>query len=94
MSHVTQPRIQATAHAAPARALWIAALLALAAIAAVTLVLALGDSSSSDGAPAAVGAQPSLRSDGGPEESGVAGTVGAHQSAPDESRVAAAIAGR
>lgn len=95
MSHVTHTQLHAPGHAAPSRALWIAALLALVAVTAVTLVVALGGSSSQDAAPVSVQAQPSLRTDGGPEESGVARAVGSRPApGQDESRVAAAIAGR
>ena len=94
MSQVTQPHISAPQIATTQRAILIAALLALAAAVAVALVLAFSGGSSDTSAPAAVGAQPSLRSDGGPEESGLAGSVGSRSAAgPDESGVAAAISG-
>jgi hypothetical protein len=90
MSQVTQPRISL-----PPRTLaWIGAALAAVALAAVVLVLALSAGSSDDAQPASVGAQPSLRSDGGPEESHVAVSAGSHQAiaAPSESNIAASIA--
>ena len=90
MSQVSQPTIRIPNHAAAL----VAGLLALAAVATVMLVLALGGSSSEDTAPAAVGAQSVLRVDGGPEESRVAAAVGTRQAAPDESAIAAAIAAR
>ena len=42
MSQVTQPSTALRAHVAPRRAVWIGAVLALAALGAVVLVLALG----------------------------------------------------
>jgi hypothetical protein len=82
------------------RAHWvigISALLALLATAAVVLVLAV-DGGSPDTSSTAHKSQPAARSDGGPEESAVAdvvGTKGASPTAgrPDESRIAASIAG-
>ncbi|MEA2274785.1 MAG: hypothetical protein QOI98_3493 [Solirubrobacteraceae bacterium] len=95
MSQVTQPRTALRAHTAPRRAVWIGAVLALAALGAVVLVLALGGREPSHHAAGArVQPQAALRTDGGPEESGVAAAVGARPAAgPDESRIAAAISG-
>jgi hypothetical protein len=90
MSQVTQPSTAPHAHVGPRRAVWIGAMLALAALGAVVLV---GESSHHAGA-AAVQPQAVLRTDGGPEESGVAAAVGARPAAgPDESRIASAISG-
>ena len=96
MSQFTQPRIPVGQQVRAHRAAVIAALLALGATVAVVLVLAIGQE--------AVTAAESGRSrspaepppDGGPEESGVAASVGSRSSAtgPDESRTAAAISGR
>jgi hypothetical protein len=92
MTQVTQPRISLPTP----RPAVIGAALAAVALAAVILVLALSAGSKEDAQPASVGAQPSLRSDGGPEETSVAVSAGSHQAiaAPDESHTAAAVAGR
>ena len=69
------------------------ALFALAATAAVVLVLAV-DGGPSKTSTAAQRSQPAVRSDGGPDESGVALSVGSRMSpAPSESIIAAAVAG-
>jgi hypothetical protein len=76
----------------PRRAIWLATLLALAAAAAVVLILSLDGGSSKDAATVSAKAQPSLRADRGPEETGVAAAVGSRPSAgPDESRTAASV---
>ena len=93
MSQVTHPvSQQVRAH----KAAVIAALLALGATIAVVLVLAIGQDSGTTAEPVSPGAQQSLRPDGGPEESGVAASVGAPSAptGPDESRTAASISGR
>jgi hypothetical protein len=96
MSQVTQPTIPLTAHVrSPGRKVWLAAVIALTAIAAVVLVLALnGESPKTDSAGTAdVKAQPSARTDGGPEETSVAASVGSRPTAgPDEARIAGSIA--
>lgn len=93
MSQVTQPRISLPPLTRPTRAVWLGALLALAAGAAVVLILALGHDSSDNTVPARAQAQPSLRSDGGPEETGVAAAVGSRPVvSPDEAQIAASIA--
>ena len=70
----------------------LSALLALLATAAVVLVLAI-DGGSSDTSTVAEQLQPALRSDGGPDESTVAASVGSRISpAPSESTSAAAVA--
>jgi hypothetical protein len=91
MSQVTQPRISIQ----PTRVAVVGAALAIVALAAVVLIIALSTGSSDNAKPATVGAQPSLRSDGGPEETSVATAAGSGQvsSGPDESAVAAAIGG-
>jgi hypothetical protein len=78
------------------RTVVVAGLLALVAAVAIVAVLVLDG----NGSPAtqrtagATQALPSLRSDGGPEESHVAASVGSRPAAgPDESRIAASIAG-
>jgi hypothetical protein len=94
MSQVTQPTISLPTHARPRRVVWLGALLALAAGAAVVLVLALGSESPDNAAPVAAQAQPSLRSDSGPEETSVATAVGSQPVlGPDESRTATAVSG-
>jgi hypothetical protein len=78
------------------------ALLAVAMIAVVGLTVAVVVlASSENGVQSAtsadtIGVAPALRTDGGPEESTVANTLGAHgaDGHPDESAVADAIAGR
>jgi hypothetical protein len=91
VSHTATLRDQARHHWAIA----LAGLLALLATTAVVLVLAIDGGSSES---VAQKAGPALRTDGGPEETGVAASVGNAQ--PDgsrayvsESRVAAAITG-
>ncbi len=94
MSQVTQPRTSLPSLARPRRTVWLAALLALAAGAAVVFILTLGGESSDNAAPVSAQAQPSLRSDGGPEETSVATAVGSRPAlGPDESRIAAAVGG-
>ena len=92
MSQLTQPisvREQLRAH----WVLALSALLALAATIAVVLVLAL-EGGSSVTTTAAQQSQPAVRSDGGPDESSVAASVGPGLSpAPSESTIAAAVAG-
>jgi hypothetical protein len=78
MSQLTQRRTAVQAQPRPTRAAWIGALVAAATAAAVALIVVFGGGSSHDAKPVSTGAQPSLRTDGG----------------PDEARVAAAIAGR
>ena len=94
MSQVTQPRISLPPLMRPTRTVWLGALLALAAGAAVMLILALGHDSSNNTVPTRAQAQPSLRSDGGPEETGVAAAVGSRAAiSPDEAQIATSIAG-
>jgi hypothetical protein len=92
MSQLTQPisvREQLRAH----WVLALSALLALAATVAVVLVLAI-EGGSSETTTAAQRSQPAVRSDGGPNESAVAVSVGSRMSpAPSESTIAAAVAG-
>lgn len=91
MSQVT-PRITVPNHPAPTRTAWIGALLGLAAVGAVALAIALSGATPQSSSPVSVQAQPGLRADGGPEESGIATAVGSRPaSAPSESAVAAAI---
>lgn len=95
MSQVTQPGISITSPARSHRGAVLAGLVALAATAAVVLALALvGNSDGTAGSVrSASSSQPSVRSDGGPEESGVAASVGSRPSAvPDESSIASSIA--
>lgn len=95
MSQVTHPRIAVGQQVRAHRAAAIAALLALCATVAVVLVLAV-DNTGVTAESVAPGAQQSLRPDGGPEESGVAASIGSRSGAtgPDESRTAASISGR
>ena len=98
MSQVSQATIPLTTQVRrPRRALWLGALLGLAAIATVVLVLALQGDSPETAGTADVKVQPSARADGGPEESAVAASIGRPTpevlTRPDESRIAAAIGG-
>jgi hypothetical protein len=94
MSQVTNPTISVRDHVRAHRIVVLSALLALLATAAVVLVLTIGDESSIRTSSAAEQAQPALRSDGGPDESAVAASVGSRPSAiPHEGRIASAIAG-
>jgi hypothetical protein len=92
MSQLTQPisvREQLRAH----WVLALSALLALAATAAVVLVLAI-EGGSSETTSAAQQSQPAVRSDGGPDESAVALSVGSRVSpGPSESTIAATVSG-
>lgn len=76
-----------------ARAILLAGLLALVVAGIIVLVLALNNSSTSSKGNAGAPSQPSLRTDGGPEESGVAAAVGSLPgSGPNESAIASSIA--
>lgn len=94
MSHVAHPRITSPLNV---RAIWLG-LLALAAVATVTLVLVFSGEEASQGVSVS---QPTPASSGleasRPDESRVAAAVGAAASQPmtrpDESRTAAAISG-
>jgi hypothetical protein len=92
MSQLTHPisvRSQLRSH----WVLTLSALLALAATAAVVLVLAI-DGGSSETTTAAQQSQAAVRSDGGPDESAVAASLGSRISpAPSESTIAAAVGG-
>ena len=93
MSQVTHPRISHPVRLRPSHTVWLGALLALAAGAAVALVLALGGEASDNATPVSSQAQPSLRSDGGPEESSVAAAVAPRPAAgPNEAGTAASLA--
>src|SRR5215218_3163077 len=91
MSHITHPL---TSAGSQLRAHWIvalSALFALLATTAVVLVLAI-DGGSSTTSSVADQARPALRTDGGPDESAVAASVGEQTSAgPSESAIAASI---
>jgi len=92
MSQLTQP-ISAKEQLRAHWALALSALLALAATVAVVLVLAI-EGGSSETTTAAQQTQPAVRSDGGPDESAVAASVGARPSpGPSESSIAAAVGG-
>jgi hypothetical protein len=92
MSQLTHPisvRDQVRTH----RALTVSALVVLAATLAVVLVLAI-DGGSSETNTIVQRSQPAVRSDGGPDESAVALSVGSRLSpAPSESTIAAAVGG-
>ena len=90
MSQVTQPKVQFGAQLRAHRTLALAALLALLATAGVVLALALSNNQPTT--TVSDQATPAERSDGGPEESATAASVGSRPvSRPDESKVAAAI---
>jgi hypothetical protein len=93
MSQVTHPRISLPTHVRTGRTVLLGALLALAASTAVVLILALGNESPDTAAPVSAQAEPSLRSDGGPEETSVAAAVGQRAIGPDEAGIAASIGG-
>jgi predicted metal-binding membrane protein len=90
MSHLAHPttsfRSQVKAH----RLTWLAALMALAATAAVVLVLALDDGTTTT-ASVSPGSQPALRAGGGPSESHTAASVAGAPAGPDEAATAAAV---
>ena len=87
-SQSLSPRRQLAAH----RTVALAALVALLATAAVVLVLAIDGGSTQTSASAGQSAHAAFRSDGGPEESATAASVGVRTSpGPDESRTAATI---
>lgn len=93
MSQVSHPTISIRTQLRAHQIAWLAALLALVATATVVLILAIdgGQSTTNSvtGQP-----QPALRSDGGPNESSVAASVGSRPSTgPSESRIAASIGG-
>ena len=70
----------------------VSALLALLATAAVVLVLAIDGGATQTSAPAGQSTHPAYRSDGGPEESATAASVGSRTGVgPDESSIAATI---
>ena len=70
----------------------VSALLALLATAAVVLVLAIDGGSTDASTPVAQSSHPAARSDGGPDESAVAASVGSRTNAGvDESRIAVSI---
>ena len=94
MSQVTHPRISLPTRVRTGRTVLLGALLALAASAAVVLILALGNESPDTAAPVSARAEPSLRSDGGPEETSVAAAVGQRAAiGPNEAGIAASIGG-
>jgi hypothetical protein len=78
------------------RALLAVAMIAVVGLTVAVVVLATSDSGVQSATSAdRIGVAPALRTDGGPEESAVANTLGAHRAGghPDESAVAHAIAG-
>ena len=93
MSHVGHPTLSTRSQL---RANWIvaiSALVALVAATAVALVLFVGDSGTTTSKSIAR-PQAAIRSDGGPNESAVAASVGTQPSpVPDEAAIAASIGG-
>ncbi len=93
MSQLSHPGISLPVHVSR-RFVVLGAMLALVATAAVVLILAIGNDSSTDGTAADAQNRPGLRPGGGPEESGVAASVGSRPSAgPSESATASSLAG-
>ena len=93
MSQATHPQISQFRHIRSRRAAALGA--SSLALCAVVLTFAFGDARQRASVSSGLPAQPSLRSDGGPEEAGIAAAVGARPvAAPDESRIAAAITAR
>jgi hypothetical protein len=93
MSQVTQSKLAAPLLARPIRV--VAAGASLLALAAVGLALSVSTPGQSAADAVSLPAAPSLRTDGGPEESHVAASAGSRAApAPDESRIAASIAAR
>ena len=93
MSQATHPQISPLRHVRSRRAAAVAA--SSLALAAVLFTFAFGDVRQNDAVSSGLPAQASLRSDGGPEEAGVAAAIGSRATAaPDESRIAASIAVR
>ena len=103
MSQVTSPTTTLRSQVRDHRTVAVSALLALLATVAVVLVLVI-DGGSSNTSSVAQRSQAALRSDGGPEESAVAGSLQAAKAEaipgrttldgrPDESRTAAPNAG-
>jgi hypothetical protein len=74
MSQVASPTTTLRSQVAEHRIVALSALLALLAAAAVVLILAI-DGGSSNTSSVAQQSQPALRSDGGPEESALAGSL-------------------
>ena len=95
MSFPTHPGVPLSGRIRAHRLIALAAVLALAATTAVLIAVAIGTNSTSSSAGYARVA--AVRSDGGPEESGVAAAVSPRPSvaaSTDESRIAAAISPR
>jgi hypothetical protein len=98
MANITPTQIPVvTVRVRPHRLIWLAAAvaLALAAVLAAILISGSNDSDRYKGAPSAQTQNrfDAVRADGGPEETGVAASVGSQPPgvAADESRIAAAI---
>src|SRR5512133_3802960 len=81
MSQVTSPTPTLRSQVRDHRIIALSALFALLATAAIVLVLAI-DGGSTETSSVAQNGQPALRSDGGPEESTVAGAIHAPNTAP------------
>jgi hypothetical protein len=93
MSHVSHPSISIRTQLRARQVAWFAAILALLATATIVLVLAI-DGDDTGTSSVATQSQPAVRSDGGPNESAVAASVGSVPSTgSSESTVAASIGG-
>ena len=90
MSQVHHPTFALPAQVQGTPARWFAAMAGLAAIAGVTLTLAIGGDSATT--------TPASSATSGPNEARVAASIGGSSapiaSSPDESRIAASVAGR
>ena len=86
----TVPTVSSTPRLGTSLNVLLAALLSLLAMGAVTLVLAGSDNSSTESVTSQ--AASAVRSDGGPDETGVAAAVSSRSVTPDESRIASAVA--
>ena len=93
MSQATHPQISTPRLVRSRRAAAVGA--SSLAISAVVLTFAFGDARRTEAVGGGPPAQSSLRSDGGPQEARIAAAIGSRPAAaPDESRIAASIAGR
>jgi hypothetical protein len=93
MSHVGTPPVSTRSQLRTHWIVAVSALLALLAAAAITLVLVIDNGTQVASSEVAT-PQSAVRSDGGPDESAVAASVGFRPSpGPDESTVAASVGG-
>lgn len=92
MSQISHPVVSLPTSQRSTRTALLGALLALLAGAAIVLVLTLDGDSSSTSSSVIDQSQPAVRSDGGPNESAIAASIGTRPSVgPNEAGTAAAI---